>query len=411
MSALKTAILDVDLCALRHNYRVQRQRHSGSVLHTVVKANGYGVGAVRVARALAREGCTGFFVATPDEALELCTLMPATSHSASARQSSDSIIKTPKNSSPLSDDDKSVFSRDGARVFLLSGNFNRHVDALLGAVEHRRIVPCCGNLDQLNRWHALAQSLGRRLETVVHVDTGMARTGFECASVLDNLERVRELCTDGALDVLFVMSHFSESERRDSELNDEQLARFESVTDALGLGVPRSLSNSCGTLLGERYHFDIGRMGLAMHALHADDDAYRPVLRNSARVIDVRTVERGQPVGYNATWRAPATRRIATLAIGHADGIHQAASNRAHVCIDGVDRPCEHRAPIVGTVSMDLTTVDVTHIDRHLVVPGTTFATLWHNYATATAYAQSFGISNYELITRLGNRHYRRYIE
>jgi alanine racemase len=193
------------------------------------------------------------------------------------------------------------------------------------------------------------------------------------------------------------MSHLACADEPDHPLNEAQLARFHAMTD--GAGVPRSLAATGGILLGPRYHFDLTRPGIGLYGGQPYEAAL-PVTTLSLPIIQTREVAAGQPVGYSCAWVAEKPSVIATLAAGYADGLMRTLSNSA-VLWDG-DTPC----PLVGRVSMDLITADISHlpeIPRYLDILGP--------HQTVDDLADAGGTIGYEILTHLGARYSRRYIE
>jgi alanine racemase len=208
-----------------------------------------------------------------------------------------------------------------------------------------------------------------------------------------------------------VMSHLASADNPRDPKNREQLLAFETLS-ALFPGVPRSLAASDGLMLGPAYHFDLVRPGYAIYGGQASQLApapVKPAVRVAARILAVADVAPGETVGYSATWRAKRPSRVATIAAGYADGVPRSASAPdgrpgGHVMIAG------HLAPLVGRVSMDLITVDVTDLPEGAAVPGE-FATLIGDGVTIEEAGFSAGTIGYEILTRLGQRFTRLYVE
>ena len=192
-----------------------------------------------------------------------------------------------------------------------------------------------------------------------------------------------------------VMSHLACADEPDHPMNAQQLACFKEMTD--GLDVRRALSATGGILLGPDYHFDLVRPGIGLYGGLPFEDA-KSVVRVECPVIQVRDVAAGETVGYGNTWSAERPSRVATISAGYADGILRAISNNA-VLFDG-DTPC----PLVGRVSMDLITVDVTHLPHP---PRALDLICAHQ--TVDELAQNAGTIGYEILTSLGGRYTRRY--
>ena len=357
------AILTVDLDAVRANYRLLAERGGQATCAAVLKADAYGLGVAQVAAALVREGCRSFFVAHLDEGIRLRSLVPA-----------DCTIHVMHGAMPGT-------ARD--------------------CIEHD-LVPVLNDPGQVAEWRALARELGRPLPAVLQVDTGMSRMGL---APLD-LARLRQdpAWLDG-IDLRLVMSHLACADDPAHPLNDLQRQRFEGLR-ALFPGVPASLANSSGVFLGSAYHFDLLRPGCALYGIHPQPGHANPLAQAvslAARVVQLRTVATGDIVGYGARYVAPGERRIATIAIGYADGWLRALSGRSQAFVDGV------AAPFAGTVSMDSITLDVSGIPEQRIAPGNTVDLLCAQQ-TVDDVASQAGTIGYEVLTRLGSRFHRQYI-
>jgi alanine racemase len=353
MTRTESAILEIDLPAIVANWRKLRELHGGDTAG-VVKADAYGLGAARIAPALHAAGCRHFLVAHLSEALAIRALLP------------------------------------GAMLAVLNG-------LPPGAEEEfawHDVDPVLGSLDEIAGWAALAQRLGRALPALLHIDTGMNRLGLD-RHELAQLQQNPTLL-DG-IAVRTILTHLVASEVADDPLNVEQVQRFEAACAGLP-PAPRSVANSSAIFLGPNWRSDLARPGAALYGINPTPGRPNPMqapvcLR--ARILQIREVRHGESVGYNATWRAPGTRRIATAGIGYADGWKRALSGRGHALFDGSP------APLVGRVSMDLTTYDVTDFPSaaagdwlDLIGPGLTVDTV----------AGWAGTNGYEILTSLGSR-------
>lgn len=357
------AILEVDLDAIRSNWRQLATRLGPVACGAVVKADAYGLGAAAVVPALLAEGARSFFTAHLDEALALAPLLPA-----------------------------------DARLLVLNG-LPAGAEADCAAAG---ILPVLNSLEQVAAQAALARRLGRPLPAAVQVDSGMSRLGLDRRE-LDRLADTPDLLA--GIDVKLVMSHLAVAEQQDNPMNAAQRDRFAVACRRLP-AAPASLANSSGVFLGPDFHFDLARPGAALYGLAPIAGApnpMRPVARLRARIIQVRETEAGDTVGYGARWTAPAPRRIATVAVGYADGYLRSLSGRATAFAGGV------AVPLVGVVSMDSTTFDVTEAPEAVAggfleligpAPG----------RDVDAVATAAGTIGYEILTALGHRYARRYL-
>ena len=346
---MATASLTIDLDAIAANWRaLDKASASGVQTAAVVKADAYGLGISRVARALANAGARRFFVAVAEEG-------------AAVRQ-----ILGP-----------------GPQICILSG----HVAGDTEMIGDLDLTPMLNSVEQVTR----------HLESLpgtpfgVQLDTGMNRLGMEEAE----WEAVAPFVLEAGPEIL--MSHLACADEPDHALNELQLANFLAMTD--GTGVPRSLAATGGILLGPKYHFDLTRPGIGLFG-GRPYEAARRVVSLSLPVIQTRIVAPGETVGYACAWEAEVPSLVATLSGGYADGLPRTLSNTA-VLWDG-DTPC----PLIGRVSMDLITVDITHlpsIPRRLDILGPN--------QTADDLADVAGTIGYEILTSLGPRYIRRYLE
>jgi alanine racemase len=353
------AILDIDLGALVANWQRLAAMHAPGPVAGVVKADAYGLGAEPVCTALYAAGCRHFFVALLHEAARIRPLVPE------------------------------------AMVAVLSGPIPGTETAYLT----HAITPVLGTLAEIRAWAGLAQSTGRKLPAILHIDTGMHRLGLspaEVAALQANPAWLR------GIELQFVMSHLVSSEIADDRLNQQQLDAFHAAC-ALLPPVPRSLANSSGVFLGAPFGTDLARPGAALYGINPTPgrpNPMRPVIRLTARVLAVRDVLPGHGVGYNATWRASRPSRVATAAIGYADGLPRALSNRGKAFFDG------RALPLVGRVSMDLTTFDMT--DQPDLAPGD-WLEIIGPHQSVDDIADQCGTNGYEILTSLGRRFARTY--
>jgi alanine racemase len=353
------AVLEIDLPAIAANWRTLCARHPNGAVAGVVKADAYGLGAQHVAPALHAAGCRHFFVALLDEALPIRHLLP------------------------------------GAMLGVLNGLLP---GTELDYIAHD-LTPVLGSLPELENWTAAGRQIGRPLPAILHVDTGMARLGLdrrELATLQQDHARLN------GIDLVYIMTHLVASELPDDPLNEQQRIRFETACASLP-PARRSLANSSGIFLGDAFASDLARPGAALYGVNPTPGAANPMrqaVRLSARVLQVSNIAPGESVGYNATWRAARPSRVATAALGYADGWHRSLSGRATACFDG--RP----VPLVGRVSMDLSTFDVT--DHPAIGPGS-WLEMIGPACTPDDVAATAGTNGYEVLTSLGRRFHRVY--
>ncbi|MDE2318552.1 MAG: alanine racemase [Rhodospirillales bacterium] len=353
-----TVQLEIDLGAIAGNWRLLAGLNQGETA-AVVKADAYGLGAARVAPVLAKAGCKTFFTAHLAEAVALRPLLP------------------------------------GARLLVLNG-LEPHAAADFIAHD---IIPVLCSLEEIAQWQAAAVRLERKLPAFLHLETGLNRLALPRRD-FEALRDDRALLEGIAVDT--VMTHLIAGEAPEDERNQQQLRDFLAMAAAFP-GAKRSIANSPGSFLGVDFHLDLTRPGAALYGLNtnpAQAHPMLPVVRLSAPVLQVRAVPAGEGVGYGGTWRAARPSRIATIGVGYADGLHRALSSRATAYFD--DTP----VPLVGRVSMDLATFDVTDVAAN---PGDELVLLGPRHG-ADDLAREAGTIGYEILTSLGRRYHRRYI-
>jgi len=342
---MSTGRLSINLDAIASNWKALNALTAGETA-AVVKADAYGLGAERVSRALARAGARRFFVAVAEEG-------------AAVRQGAGADVE----------------------VCVFAGHCSGDTDIIADLA----LTPMLNSLEQLTR-HFEAMP-GHPFG--IQLDTGMNRLGMEW----DEWAAVAEIAL--AQGPSMVISHLACSDEPDHPMNAYQLDVFRQMTD--GIAVPRSLAATGGILLGPEYHFDLTRPGIGLYGGAAFDGARLP-LRLDLPIIQVRDVAAGEVVGYGNSWQAERPTRLATVAGGYADGILRSLSGRATLWAGEV--PC----PLVGRVSMDLLTIDVTDVPE---MPRA--LTLIGGHQGLDQIATDAGTINYEILTSLGQRYDRRY--
>ena len=363
------AILTIDLDAIAANYRLLGEKAAGAECACVVKADAYGLGMDRVAPALAAAGCSTFFVAQTGEGIALRNLLPE------------------------------------AAVHVLNGL----AGAEPGVFADHRLVPVLNSLAEIEAWARFCRESGSALAAAIHADTGMSRlglTGQEVALLAAEPARARGIA------VSLVMSHLACAEDRDNPLNRQQLAAFGEARAALASSLSRealsgkaSFANSSGIFLGSDYHFDMVRAGAALYGIAPVAGQPNPmaqVVNLQGKIMQVREIDTPQTVGYGATHRAARTEKIATVAIGYADGYPRSLSNSGGGYIGGI------RAPVVGRVSMDLTTLDVSGVPGDQARPGALVEFIGPRNPIDQVAADA-GTIAYEILTNLGPRYHRVY--
>ncbi|HEV2300715.1 MAG TPA: alanine racemase [Stellaceae bacterium] len=359
------AILEIDLEGVAANWRALAARVAPAQCAAVVKADAYGLGAVPVAAALAKAGCRRFFVATLDEGIALRRVLAPANEIA-------------------------VFNGPPPQT---AAEFAAH-----------DLIPVLNDPAQIEAWQRFAAD-APAAGAILHLDTGMARLGLtprEFAAFADAGWR------RGAIRWRGLMSHLACADEPGHALNALQHSRFAAARDrlaALGFSAPASLAASSGIFLGREYHFDFVRPGAALYGVNPHPPAPNPmrqVLRLKGKIVQVREIDRGESVGYGASHIMETRGRLATVAIGYADGWPRSLSHRGGGRLGGA------HIPLVGRVSMDLVVFDVSALPEEIARPGAFVDLLDAEYGVDRAAADA-GTIGYEILTALGRRYHRAY--
>ena len=352
------AFLTIDLNKIAENWRgIQKRVGDKRLVAAVLKTDAYGLGAEKVGQALYEAGCRVFFTAYVFEGIALRKIAPE------------------------------------ADIYVLHGVLpHTELDFLT-----YNLIPVLSTPRQVADWNHLGHKEDISLPAALHVDTGMTRLGLT-AGQIDSLEKNPDQCK--YLNVKLVVSHLACADDPDNEMNAEQLEKFENACAKLRRILPNdfkeSLSATDGSRLeDERFYRDIVRPGIALY-----DDA----VSLEAKILQIQDVSAWQSIGYGATHIFMRRSRVATLAIGYGDGYPRSLSNKGYVLIAG------YQAPIVGRISMDLMTVDVTDIDVE-VLRQTPTAEIFGTDLPLKDVANIAGTIDYEVLTNLSKRFYRIYLD
>ena len=360
-----TGQLTIDVGAVVANWRTI-QSHVGPNVQAaaVVKADAYGLGMDPIAPALARAGCRTFFVATIDEGIALRRLCRK------------------------------------ARILVLCGP----LPGSAAEFHQHDLCPVLNSLDQIGLWAGYAAAIGSRLDCALHLDTGMTRLGLDVADI-KTLQADADMLN--GLNVMVVMSHMACADETAHPLNGQQLQLFQHLSQDFSATVQRSLAASSAVFLGSAHHQDLVRPGAALYGINpvpGQPNPMQPVVHLEAKILQVRDVDSPQTVGYGATHPVSGPGRLATVAAGYADGLHRMLGNRGYGILGGV------RVPVVGRISMDLTTFDVSAVPRPLAFPGASIQLIGADHPVDELAAEA-GTIGYEILTSLGQRYGRVYLD
>jgi alanine racemase len=340
--------LEVDLSSLCANYRLIKAEARGAAVAAVVKCDGYGLGAAAVARTLSlKENCAIFFVAYSEEGAAV----------------------------------RAALGDRAAEIYVFNGPFAE----FLPLYRDHRLKPVLNTPEQIALWAEAMPGAPAAL----HVDTGINRLGLGPAE----LSAAPDL---RGITVELLISHLACSSDPQDAMNNRQLDAFEEIARRFP-SARKSLASTAGAFFGADYGFDLIRAGVALYGSSPFErpiEGHRPVARLVAPIIETRTIEAGESVGYGATFTARRRTRIATASIGYGDGYPRGASNKARAFVGGA--PC----PIAGRVSMDLIVLDVT--DAPSAVATGDEAEFFGPAISIDAVAAAAGGVGYEILTQVG---------
>ncbi len=356
-------ILEINLESIRYNYRYLSSI-TKSIIAPVLKANAYGLGMYQVSKVLIDEGCNNFFVTSIDEASIFLSNHP----------------------------------RADIRIYILNGFSKLEIKEFIDP----RIIPVINHLDQLEKYSNFAKRNNEILPAILHFDTGMNRLGMEEIEIKKIIEN-RDLLA--SVQVLYIMSHLAIAEDANNLRNIEQRKKL--VDYCVNFPhIPISLANSSGIFLGEEYHFNMVRPGASLYGINPHQNKDNPMknpVSLKSHILQLRNVKKGQNIGYGNGFIADKNMKIATIPIGYADGYRRVKDNKSYVTIKG------ERAKVVGNVSMDLTTIDVTNIQDNMLYIGASVEVIGE-----TIHHDILGLMQntigYEILTSLGNRYKRNYL-
>ncbi|HTQ34215.1 MAG TPA: alanine racemase [Stellaceae bacterium] len=353
------AVLEIDLGAIVANWRFLAKKAASAACAAVVKADAYGLGAARVARALRDAGCRRFFVATLDEGITL---------------------------------------RDALDPAPEIAVFNGPLPGTAGEFVGPRLIPVLNDAGQIDSWAKLPA--GKRMPPLVQADTGLARLGLSATELTANLDRIKDVGATG------LISHLACADTPAHPLSIRQRERFLAARQQLP-DLTASLAASSGIFLGADFHFDEVRPGAALYGVNplpGCTNPMRAVVRLTAKIIQLRKIDSGEPVGYGAAHVMTGPGMLATASIGYADGWPRSLSHRGCGWLGG------KRVPVVGRLSMDLTTFDVSNAPSTALYPGNSIELIGPHYSVDDAAADA-GTIGYEILTALGARYHRVYRE
>lgn len=358
------SVLEVHLDKIAWNYLSLKKRlKAGADCSAIVKADAYGLGAPPVAKALFDQGCRHFFVSTLDEAAAV----------------------------------RHVLLQPDVIIYVLNGLFGAPLKEFfdMGA------VPVLNSMSDIEYWSDFARASGKKKPAVIHLDTGMNRLGLSAKEVTA-LVRRNDLLQP--IDLRYIMSHLACADQPQHPKNLEQLSRFKQLSAELGIACRYSLANSAGILLGDDYHFDLVRPGCGLYGINPSIGVPSPVhgvVTLRARILQTRDIDQPGTVGYGGEYKIAPPAKCATISAGYADGYLRSLTGHGAVFING------KKCPVIGRVSMDFITVDISALEQSPRVGD--WVEIIGPHQTVDDVAAQAGTIGYEILTRLGKRYKRSY--
>jgi len=366
--------VDINLDHLAHNMReVRRVTSSKTIVSAVIKADGYGHGALYIGQTLLDNGADRFAVATLSEAIQLRHAFRST------------------------------------EIMVLGYTPN---DLVEGAINND-IIQTVYSYEQAEIFNRLAASLDKTLKVHIKLDTGMRRIGMSISE--DTITDILKMSALPNLEIEGIFTHFAVADEIDKSFTIEQVKRFKYVVETLeskGLTIPiKHVSNSAAIIDCPAYNFDMVRAGIMLYGLYPSPDVnkdavtLKEVMSLKANIAQVKTIQKGEGVSYGHKYVAPADTQIATIPIGYADGFTRGLTFKAKGIVKGQIKP------VVGRICMDQCMVEVDGIDIKAGDTITLFGESDGKIISIDDYADMLGTINYEIVCMMGKRIPRRYLK
>ena len=344
-----SAILEINLKNLISNYKYLSYLNKDKYTGATIKANAYGLGDKKIIRILYQNGCRHFFVATINEATEL----------------------------------RKTFKL--GNIYTLNGV--KKID-LIKIQKIKNIIPIINSINNMKE----IISLKKKIKIGIHIDTGINRLGIP---IID----IKKLKINKNIKICLVMSHLASADEKYNPYNKKQLIIFNKITNEYFKYNLKSIKNSAGIILDKSFQYDISRPGIALYGGHNNTilkNNIKPVIKLKAEILQIKKISKNQYVGYNQTFLSKKNITIAILAIGYADGILRELSNKGCVYYK------KYKFNIIGRISMDTITIDITHKVNLLKVG--MFVDLINYKNDIEKLAKSCGTISNEILTSISNR-------
>ena len=352
---IKKKIIYINRKNLAINYKLIKKRVGKTKIMSVVKGDAYGHGMKECVKIFHKQGSKEFYVARLEDAKEIRRKL------------------------------KQV------RIYLLSGVITSNC---CDQIIKFNIIPIINNFDQLK----IIKSYSKKIKYVLHIDTGMNRLGFN----INNLEKLNENISLN--NIFFIMSHLSSSDDQDTRECKLQLSKLKKINEYFKK--PMSIANSAGIFLGKPFYLDYVRPGKSLYGINPfvnETFGLRPAMSIYAPILQVSDIEKGQTIGYSKTYKTKKKMKVATIDFGYSDGYLRSGSSKGKVFIDNIS--CN----ILGRVSMDLITIDVSKLKENQLYIGKPVEILGHNQTYADL-AYETRTNEHEILISLGKNSKKVYI-
>ena len=360
----QNTFLDIKIGSVIKNYKKIKNRVSNNcIVAATVKADAYGLGIKPIAKSLIKNGCNTFFVATLTEAVILRGI------------------------------NKRIL------IYVLNGLNDNSTEIFY----KQNIIPVVNNLAQLKKAETFSSKRNKPLKIAIHFDTGMSRLGIDKDETKILLKNKKSLVRSSHIEL--IMSHLACADNSKSSKNSIQLKKFKKISKYFPK-TKLSLSNSAGILLGKKYHFDLVRPGISLYGGNCSlkkNNNYNHVIFLKAKIIQKRIINKGETIGYGSTYKAKRRMLVGTIPIGYGDGFNRLFSNNIELYYKN------KKVRIVGRVSMDLITIDLTKFKKNQVSEND-YVELINSKNNVDYLSKIIKTIPYEILTSLGNRYQRRYI-
>ena len=360
----QNTFLEIDLKSLSDNYlKIKQKVNRNCIVAATVKSNAYGLGVNKVLPVLINSKCKHFFVASTDEAIEIRKI------------------------------NKKV------DIFILNGLVLNN----LSIISKYQLIPVINDLKQLKKIERYQGKFNKKLKIAIHFDTGMSRLGLDQDESTNLVKNKSKLIKHSNL--VLIMSHLACADDPKNKKNQTQLKKFEKIRTHFP-NCLHSISNSGGVLLGRKYNLDMVRPGISLYGGKCqikEKKLYKNVVSLKSKLIQTREINKGDTVGYGATFKAKKKMKVGTFAIGYGDGFSRLFSNNCKIYLDN------KKIDLIGRVSMDLVTVDLTNFINMKQISSKEFEFIGNKNSINTI-CESINTIPYEILTNLGKRYQRRYI-